>query len=53
MTRPQYCEECPLYPRKCSGAACYYDYLDALAESKADNERKDGDEQQQDKRKHT
>ena len=31
MTRPRYCEECPLYPRRCSGADCYYDYLDALA----------------------
>ena len=45
MTRPRYCEECPLYPRRCSGADCYYDYLDALAKAKADEEQNGGDEQ--------
>lgn len=30
IDRPMYCEQCRLYPRKCDGADCYYDYLEAL-----------------------
>ena len=41
MVRPNYCEECPLHPYKCSGAACYYDYLEDLAESIAEDQAED------------
>ena len=39
IQRPRYCEECKLYPRRCSGADCYYDYLEALeADEQEDKE---------------
>ena len=45
IDRPMYCEQCRLYPRKCDGADCYYDYLEALAEAhKNDNEQEDKNE---------
>ena len=39
MIRPEYCEECPLYPHRCSGADCYFDHLEAIIQEKAEEER--------------
>lgn len=39
IDRPRCCEECKLYPRKCSGADCYYDYLEAIAKEGEENEQ--------------
>ena len=43
IERPRYCEECRMYPRRCDGADCYYDYLEALEVEQEQNKKEQED----------